>query len=164
MSTVTPQSPDASTESGDENTQPQTQARFVISEDGNEVTDNTTGLIWRRNVEGMKITANGCSGSATAFNSDQASGWANNEASNSGKPWRLPRLQELLSIVDKSRCNPAIDTDIFPGTPGSPFWSAPPIAGEPAYAWGVNFDYGFVDYGSEHNSAGYRVRLVRSSE
>lgn len=160
MSTITPQSPDVSTESGDV----QTQARFVISEDGSEVTDNTTGLIWRRNVEGMKITANGYSGSPTAFSSDQALGWTKNEASNSGKPWRLPRLQELLSIVDKSRCNPAIDTDIFPGTPGSPFWSAPPEAGEPTYAWGVNFDYGYIDYGSEHNSAGYRVRLVRSGD
>jgi len=142
----------------------QTQARYVISTDGNEVTDSTTGLIWRRYAEGMKIIANSCSGTATAFSSDQAQSWAKNEALTSGKPWRLPSLKELSSIVDPSRCNPAIDTVAFPGTPGSPFWSAPPAAGEPSFAWGVNFDYGYVDYGSEHNSAGYRVRLVRSGE
>jgi len=142
----------------------QTKARYVISTDGNEVTDSTTGLIWRRYTEGMKIIANSCSGTATAFSSDQAQSWAKNEALTSGKPWRLPTLKELSSIVDPSRCNPAIDTAAFPGTPGSPFWSAPPAAGEPSFAWGVNFDYGYVDYGSEHNSAGYRVRLVRSGE
>lgn len=140
------------------------QTRYVISTDGNEVTDNTTGLIWRRYAEGIKITANSYSGNATAFSMDQAQGWAHKEASTTGKPWRLPSLKELLSIVDSSRCNPAIDMDAFPGTPGSPFWSAPPAADEPAYAWGVNFDYGYVDYGSEHNSAGYRVRLVRSGD
>jgi len=140
----------------------QTQARYVISADGNEVTDSTTGLIWRRCAEGMKIIANDCSGVASPYSSDQAQSWAKNEVLTSGKPWRLPSLKELSGIVDPSRCNPAIDTDAFPGTPGSPFWSAPPAAGESSYAWGVNFDYGYVDYGSEHNSAGYRVRLVRS--
>ncbi|CAH1092268.1 Lcl C-terminal domain-containing protein [Candidatus Nitrotoga sp. 1052] len=163
MKTVTSLPPaDAVAELGDPGAQ--TQARYVISTDGNEVTDNTTGLIWRRCAEGMKIITDGCSGNATAFSSDQAQSWAKNEALTSGKPWRLPSLKELSSIVDPSRCNPAIDTDAFPGTPGSPFWSAPPVAGEPSYAWGVNFDYGYVDYGSEHNSAGYRVRLVRSGE
>lgn len=142
----------------------QTQPRYVISTDGNEVTDSTTGLIWRRCAEGMKIITNGCSGSATAYSSDQAQSWAKNEVLTSGKPWRLPTLKELSSIVDQSCCNPAIDTVAFPGTPGSPFWSAPPAAGESSFAWGVNFDYGYVDYGSEHNSAGYRVRLVRSGE
>ena len=163
MKTVTPMPlADAVAELGDLNGQ--TQARYVISTNGNEVTDSVTGLIWRRCAEGMKITANGYSGTATAYSSDQAQSWAKNEALTSGKPWRLPSLKELSSIVDSSRCNPAIDTDAFPGTPGSPFWSAPPAADEPAYAWGVNFDYGYVDYGSEHNSAGYRVRLVRSGE
>lgn len=140
------------------------QTRYVISTDGNEITDNTTGLIWRRCAEGMKFTANGCSGNATAFSMDQAQGWAKKEALATGKPWRLPSLKELQSIVDSNRCNPAIDEDAFPGTPGSPFWSAPPAGDEPTYAWGVNFDYGYIDYGSEHNSAGYRVRLVRDNE
>ena len=163
MKTVTPP-PLADVVAGLGDPNAQIQARYVISLDGNEVTDSVTGLIWRRCAEGMKITTNGCSGTATAYSSDQAQSWAKNEALTSGKPWRLPTLKELSSIVDSNRCNPAIDTDAFPETPGSPFWSAPPAAGESSYAWGVNFDYGYVDYGSEHNSAGYRVRLVRSGE
>ena len=163
MKTVTPL-PLADGVASLDNPSTPTQSRYVISPDGNEVTDSTTGLIWRRCAEGIKIINNDCSGNATAFNSDQAQSWAKNEALTSGKPWRLPSLKELSGIVDPSCCNPAIDTVAFPGTPGSPFWSAPPAAGESSYAWGVNFDYGYVDYGSEHNSAGYRVRLVRSSE
>ncbi|MEO6423687.1 MAG: DUF1566 domain-containing protein [Candidatus Nitrotoga sp.] len=161
MKTVTPPA-NGVAESGDP--EALTQTRYIISTDGNEVTDSNTGLIWRRCAEGMKFITNSCSGMATAFSSDQAQSWAKNEALTSGKPWRLPSLKELSSIVDSCRCNPAIDTAAFPGTPGSPFWSAPPAEGEPSYAWGVNFDYGYVDYGSEHNSAGYRVRLVRSGE
>jgi hypothetical protein len=112
MKTVTPLPlADVVAELGDPDAQ--TQARYVISTDGNEVTDSTTGLIWRRCAEGMKISTNGCSGSATAYSSDQAQSWAKNEALTSGKPWRLPSLKELSSIVDKSRCNPAIDTVAF---------------------------------------------------
>ncbi|MBK8571005.1 MAG: hypothetical protein IPN81_14355 [Nitrosomonadales bacterium] len=33
---------------------------------------SVAGLIWRRCAEGMKITANGYSGTATAYSSDQA--------------------------------------------------------------------------------------------
>ncbi|MBK8570998.1 MAG: hypothetical protein IPN81_14285 [Nitrosomonadales bacterium] len=61
---------DAVAEPGDLNGQ--TQGRYVISTDGNEVTDSVTGLIWRGCTEGMKIAANGYSGTATAYSSDQA--------------------------------------------------------------------------------------------
>ena len=54
MKTVTPL-PLADGVASLDNPNTPTQSRYVISTDGNEVTDNTTGLIWRRCAEGMKI-------------------------------------------------------------------------------------------------------------
>src|SRR5258708_2399350 len=38
-----------------------------------------------------------------------------------GGGWRLPSLTELLTIVDESRSDPAIDPTAFPATPSEPF-------------------------------------------
>ena len=78
--------------------------------------------------------------------------------------WRLPEFEELRSIVSYDRYNPSIDTDYFPNTPSSGFWSASPHAGNSDNAWGLSFSHG-SDYGT--NSKGYvgaRVRLVRGGQ
>jgi len=49
--------------------------------------------------------------------------------------WRLPTIQELFTLVDYSRCNPAIDTTIFPNTEASSYWSSTAYAHNPNYAW-----------------------------
>ena len=41
-----------------------------------------------------------------------------------GGGWRLPDIVELLSLVDRRKQKPAIDTDAFPGTPLEGVWSA----------------------------------------
>ena len=74
-------------------------ARFDISEDGSEVTDNKTGRICRRCPEGMMTSANGCTGVAAAYTWDQALALAKHEAMSTGKAWRLPFANELSSIV-----------------------------------------------------------------
>ena len=74
--------------------------------------------------------------------------------------WRLPSKEELRSIVDYSRYNPSIDTDYFPNTVSSWFWSSSPYAYLSNLAWVVYFDYGYGSY-SYRGSSEY-VRLVRS--
>lgn len=77
--------------------------------------------------------------------------------------WRVPKLQELLSIVEYSRVNPAIDVDYFPNTPHHSFWlSSPyanPYANSSGSAWGVGFGYGY-DY-DDNRYFTNRLRLVR---
>lgn len=51
--------------------------------------------------------------------------------------WRLPTLNELASLIDLSRSNPAIDVSAFPSTPAQPFWST-------TYAFGGASVFGFV--------------------
>ena len=58
--------------------------------------------------------------------------------------WRLPNRNELQSIVDYSRYNPAIDTTYFPGTVASYYWSSTTYAYSTSIAWNVYFGYGYV--------------------
>jgi len=144
------------TQAGNPDEQPP--ARFIISEDGTEVTDNKTGLIWRRCPEGMTASIDGCSGIPGTYNLADSLALAKNEAKATNKAWRLPKVEELSSIVDTSRKDPSIDTDIFPGTPGAPFFTASP---DGALSWFVSFYIGKTF--SEYSEIRSHVRLVRSS-
>lgn len=75
------------------------------------------------------------------------------------KDWRMPTRQELVSIVDFSRVNPAIDTTYFPNTQSNWFWSSSPNAGGSSGAWVVYLNVGYSDYyGKDYD---FSVRLVR---
>ena len=75
--------------------------------------------------------------------------------------WRLPTVEELFLLADRSRYNPAIDTDFFPNTKSDWYWSSSPVASSPgACAWFVGFSGGHSGYGVRDGSA--RVRAVRS--
>jgi hypothetical protein len=74
------------------------------------------------------------------------------------KDWRMPANQELTSIVDMSRFEPAIDINYFPNTE-SWYWSSSPSAGNSSSAWGVGFYSGYSNnYGKSSN---HFVRMVR---
>jgi hypothetical protein len=76
--------------------------------------------------------------------------------------WRLPTVEELFGLADRSRKDPAIDTGAFPDTRSSWYWSASPWAGSPASAaWIVGFNYGYASDG--HHGYKCFVRPVRSA-
>lgn len=133
---------------------------YVISTDGSEVTDQKTGLIWRRCAEGMVFSGGTCTGSASVFTHPAALQHAVAQAGNTGIAWRLPNIKELSSIADKSLFNPSIDPAAFPGTPASRFWSASPYVGLSSDAWVVFFYNGVVGIGGLRYDSSY-VRLVR---
>ena len=57
--------------------------------------------------------------------------------------WRLPTVEELFALADRTRYRPAIDTDLYPGTKSDWYWSASAAASAPAdFAWLVDFGYG----------------------
>jgi hypothetical protein len=73
--------------------------------------------------------------------------------------WRLPTLEELKTIVDTSKQDPAIDGDAFPNTPSSVFWTSTPDTSNSRYAWGVYFVTGGSYWGG--TTGAYWVRCVR---
>jgi uncharacterized protein len=103
----------------------------VTSTDGTEVTDQKTGLIWRRCAEGMAASSGSCTGTAGTFSYKAALAQAATQAISSKLGWRLPKVRELVSITDLTHSNPAIDSAAFPSTPSSWFWSASTYADDP---------------------------------
>jgi len=81
--------------------------------------------------------------------------------------WRLPTPKELLSIVDNGRYDPAINTDLFPGTTDEWFWTSADFAStadaDQNKAWFVRFDRGFLSHKSKTESEKMHVRCVRGT-
>jgi hypothetical protein len=145
---------------------------YVISTDGNEVTDQKTGLIWRRCAEGMSwngttcsVTPSACAHASTVtpatFTHEEALKCATTISAASLVPWRLPNVKELSSITD-IRSIPALDSAAFPATPAGYFWSASPYVVAAASAWYVNSSIG--DFSISLRTNTYYVRLVRAGQ
>ena len=119
--------------------------------------DNVTGLIWE-----VKTDDGGVRDKDNTYTFDEAPTLAatvNQTGLCGATDWRVPNIQELRSLVNYGRGNPAISADYFPNTPASVFWSSSPYVGSTYGAWSVYFSSGDVDgYGRYYTFA---VRLVR---
>ena len=140
----------------------QAQDRFTISSDGQEVTDTTTKLAWRRCAEGLRWDAKECTAKLKTFKYSEAKEAAAATAKGDAKAWRSPTKDELVALVDKTaKKKPRIDIKAFPQTPAKPFWAIRPGSDDDLNAWLVNFANGKVT-----GNAGQRrfhLRLVRGS-
>ncbi|MBV6492034.1 MAG: hypothetical protein LDLANPLL_00023 [Turneriella sp.] len=108
------------------------------------VTDSRTNLRWQKCSNNLSGTS--CS-SGTATQLSWVNAIAYCESLNLGSfgnstAWRLPSKNELVSIVDRSRSSPAIDTAAFPATVPGLYWSSSTYVSSVSNAWNVNFDYG----------------------
>ena len=142
-----------------QNNLPASNPDAVYIDHGNgTVTDTRTGLKWKQCAEGLSGAT--CQ-TGTALSFTWANALAHAEASTfaSDTDWRLPNVKELSSLVEDCRAVPAINTNRFPNTPSSSFWSGSPDAYVSSYAWGVYFDVGYAYSGNRSNFV--RVRLVR---
>ena len=81
--------------------------------------------------------------------------------------WRLPTPKELLSIVDNGRYDPAINTDLFPGTNDEWFWTSADFVStaetDKDKKWFVRFDKGFLSHKAKTESEKMHVRCVRGT-
>ncbi|TWI71693.1 pre-peptidase [Desulfobotulus alkaliphilus] len=86
-----------------------------------------------------------------------------NEAGLCGaRDWRMPTRKEILSIVNYGRRNPSIDTEFFPNTQSSWFWSSSPRANVSGRAWNLAFASGHVNSNAKYLNS--QVRLVRGGQ
>jgi hypothetical protein len=87
--------------------------------------------------------------------------WKDAQKHCSDQGGRLPEIDELASLVDRSKYKPAIHP-IFTDTQSDNYWSGTTYADNTVNAWGVYFDDGYVD--STNKTLEYYVRPVRSSQ
>jgi hypothetical protein len=127
--------------------------RFTQTTDGNgaveTIIDNSTTLQW---------TAQPLPG---PLPHQQASDECAALALGGHSDWHLPTRAELLTLVDITRFDPAIDADVFPFVTGGWFWSSDISAWTPDSAWFIDFSYGGVNVSNRQFSGA--VLAVRSS-
>lgn len=127
--------------------------RFLDQGDGT-VTDTQTGLMWKKCLEGQQGYL--CYGSPNQMNWASAELTAVNSKFAGRDGWRLPTVNELTGIVERTCQNPAINLNIFPRTPAHSFWSS---SQEGPNAWSVDFTHGQPFQSLQ--LGGKYVRLVR---
>ena len=114
------------------------------------VIDRVTGLMWQREVPAGAYTweeaGNACACLSLAGHAD----------------WRLPTRIELVSLVDFTRGEPAIDQAAFPNTPPLWFWTSSTRADDDTFAWFIYFENGYSNHHQKDET--YRMRCVRSME
>lgn len=133
-----------------------TEGRFAV--DGQVITDNCTGLMWQRTPPGNTMSW------------IDALVFARNLTLSGFSDWRLPNVNELLSIVDYGRhqlaINPIFDSlppiseTPGPWEPERSFWSSTSAAFAPEQsAWKVGFAIGGLEFHDKND--GHAVRAVR---
>lgn len=119
--------------------------RFIVLTNMNSeaVLDRETGLVWEQTP------------STSSFNWIIASLHCVDLSLGGRTGWRLPTIQELLSLVDRSVSpGPTLPSSHpFTNVQSSPFWSATTSASVATNAWGVRFGYGDVFNGSKSDTA-----------
>jgi len=122
--------------------------RFVVLTNmgGQAVLDKETGLVWEQSP-----STNGYN-----WNAAQVQCFMLTKGGRFG--WRLPTIQELSSLMDPTRSNPALP-------PGHPFsnvqndlyWSATSVDSDPAWANLINMgDHTFGPQEKTHPDGGYK--------
>jgi hypothetical protein len=137
--------------------------RYTIQAADGIVKDERTGLTWQRDIDmsaySQADAVDHCAALTLAGTAD----------------WRLPSISELLTLVDPTRSNPAIDADAFPNTPTDPapasepelnnppfsyFWSSSVSLFDESGGWLVDFYLGFSDASMIGIDEPHRVRCV----
>ncbi len=144
--------------------------RFVDNNNGT-VTDKQTGLIWLKDGACVQFYSGDATGAnyrpwATAVDSANqlANGYCGLSDGSAAGDWRLPNVNELLSLIDRASSAPAFPTGcpLAGTTVSSWYWSSTTLANNTDYAWLVEFGYGDDTY--TYKSYGYYMRAVRGGQ
>lgn len=138
--------------------------RFADNGDGT-VTDQSTHLMWMRCSVGQTWSEGDCRGTPTPRAWASASAYAA-ELNGSGalfySDWRLPKLPELASIVERDCTDPRINLTIFPSTPAQAYWTSTPRPGPADEGLVYALDFGVEGVIPQPRDREHLVRLVRS--
>ena len=114
------------------------------------ITDITTGLMWLKNANHFdkdmewEESIDACENLNFAGHND----------------WRLPTVDELLSLIDRSNHDPALPDDHPFKNGQSDYWSASSYVPLPGLAWRVGMSYGDVSYSRKsYNGYVWPVRI-----
>lgn len=121
----------------------------------NIVIDSKTGLQWQDNSDN----------NSTKKTWKEAIDYCETLSLDNHDDWRLPNINELKTLIDRTKSNPAIRENIFEYI-GLAYWTASSliVALEKKYAYIINFNNGSVNGGMKSYTNRYYLRCVRDDE
>ena len=127
--------------------------RYTVTNGGTAsgtVYDVVTGLTWQQSLS---------AGTYSWYEAQEYCSMLSYAGFSSG--WRVPTMKELVSIVDYTQSNPSIDSNFFPNTPATVFWTSTGYQGDSGsgLAWYVYFLNSYVN--SVSINVSNNVRCVR---
>jgi hypothetical protein len=140
------------------------ESRFTDNRDGT-VTDNLTKLVWLKNTNCFGIQDWQSAGLSVKSLKDGDCGpdpdLVLSDGSSAGD-WRLPTMEELCTLIDFSKRDPALPNGhMFSNAPSGYHWSATRLDYNSELAWIVYFESGTTCYENIKNRSGY-ILPVRS--
>lgn len=115
--------PKVTAEASKDTSQEISSARMTPSPDGNLVVDPRAHLAWARCVEGMYWNGQTCTGKARLLTYKEAQALIKQRNETEGVRWRLPRVNELRRLVNRSTNPPSMDASLFPAAPADWYWT-----------------------------------------
>ena len=116
------------------------------------VVDNATGLMWHKGGSGRRFTWVDAKGWIESLNSEGYAGY---------QDWRMPTLEEAVSLLEPSKKNGDLYIDPIFSNKQQWIWTGDKFGTEAM--WHVNFSYGSVYWGLVNSSYIFsNVRPVRS--
>jgi hypothetical protein len=139
---------------------------------GDIVIDNVTGLQWQDNESVTKqwltdenyntCYNNNSSPACYDTSGDTATTYCESLTLGGYSDWRLPSIEELETLVDDGRYNPAVTTKVFQHISSFHYWSSTTSALYTSKAWNVVFYDGHSS--GSYKSNYYCVRCVRGGQ
>ncbi|MGD9974223.1 MAG: DUF1566 domain-containing protein [Desulfatirhabdiaceae bacterium] len=142
------------------------------------ILDTTTGLIWENKTDDGSV--HDADNTYTWYDSNAATNGGNAGTSGVGtdtedflkslndskfgsySDWRLPTVNELSYMVNRSQVDPSIDRNYFVNTKNSAYWTSTTASSDSAVAWTVHFSKG--NAGNSFKNKPMFVRAVRSGQ
>ncbi len=104
-----------------------------FTDNGDEtVTDNLTGLMWTKDANMAEKTW------------EEAKTYCEDLSHAGHNDWRLPNVNELSSLIDRGKANPALPEGHLFSDVQNFYWSSTAYSDGTSFAWGVYLGDGFV--------------------
>jgi len=130
------------------------------------VKDRISGLVWKRCSEGVENDMGVCDSVSkppkfTWKLALQRPDLANLAEHGGYTDWRLPNINELMTLIERACASPTINETVFPNTATGYYWSSTvQQSGSGSHVWSVNFLFGYSSVYGQSSGTG-AVRLVR---
>ena len=131
-----------------------TKGRFTVLPlfNGEAVLDKETGLVWEKQPDGGTHTWSAAVERCYVVNHGDRQGW------------RLPTIEELVSLLDTTQVNPALSAGHpFLGVSGD-YWSATTRASAQGEAVGLTIDNGSTSFNDKTIGGSFKAWCVRGAQ